>query len=155
MPNIKKKQTDMLFQSVFQIFQKSCLQKSLFSLTLSAQKRFTGIVICPGTVIFKFDFLMGGKFFKPYTHIFQMCYRGKSKCFEWSGDTDSESMRFQFGRGTYTRLSQSMTHCTSCTMYNTHCTPCTIHTAHLVQYTLHTSYNTHCTPCTIHSGHLV
>ena len=72
-------------------------------------KCFAGAVICPGTVIFTFYFLMGGVsiFQTLYTHFFRSATGENQSVFEVSWDIDSESRRFQLSRGTYPRLSQS------------------------------------------------
>ena len=61
------------------------LQKSQgFCVILSAPKRFTGIIICPGTVIFTFHFLKGGLIFQTLIHTFFKCARGEIKVL-WNG----------------------------------------------------------------------
>ena len=51
----------------------------VFCVTLSAPKRFAGAIICPGTVIFTFHFLMGEFFFKTIIHMFFRCATGENQ----------------------------------------------------------------------------
>ena len=62
----------LTFQAVvIDFFQNGTFQRvRSFGVVLSAPKRFTGAIICPGKIILAFHFLMGGSIFKPlYTHI--------------------------------------------------------------------------------------
>ena len=54
--------------------------------------------------------MVGGgvvNFSNPYSQFFSSARAETQSVLEWSRDTDSESRRFQLGRGTYPRLSQS------------------------------------------------
>ena len=74
-----------IFSSLSWFYPKWYLQKSQgFCVILSAPKRFTGIIICPGTVIFTFHFLKGGLIFQTLIHTFFKCARGEIKVL-WNG----------------------------------------------------------------------
>ena len=60
-----------------------------------------------------FHFLMGGSIFQTLINTSLKTDSGENlRVLESSGDIDSESKRFQFGRGTLTKLSQSIVHST-------------------------------------------
>ena len=112
MPKIKKKQTGMVFWVFFlDFFPKRYLKKSQdFLRYTQCTKTLRWSHHMPWYSDFSFHFLMGGSIFQTLinTSLKNSSFENQS-VLESSGDTDSESERFQFCVGTLIKLSQSST----------------------------------------------